>query len=74
MVCYQSHLVVFYKTDIFLAIFLRNVKTYHKTYLTSHLSTAGCWTQSELFPTAAAFWPSLSPVPSSEWVRLWLPR
>lgn len=42
--------------------------------LTSHLSTTGCCTQSEVFPTATAFWPSLSPVPSSEWVRLWLPR
>jgi len=30
--------------------------------------------QSELFPTAPFFWPSLSPVPSSEWVRLWFPR
>lgn len=45
----------------------------HEAYLTSHLSTTGCCTQSELFPAAAAFWPSLSPVPSSEWVRLWLP-
>lgn len=43
------------------------------TCLTSHLSTTGCCTQSELFPSAAAFWPSLSPVPSSEWVLLWLP-
>lgn len=71
MVCYQRAFSSFHKTDISIA---RNVKDYHKTYLTSHLSTAGCWTQSELFPTAAAFWPSLSPVPSSEWVRLWLPR
>jgi len=44
------------------------------TCLTSHLSTTGCCTQSERFPPAATFWPSLSPVPSSEWVRLWLPR